>query len=147
MCANFSLLPQERISSAWSSLQPLFPQTQEMTKFRKYFSKQWMSLCTPFISCANDKHRTNNAIEGWHRRLNTRMPHKPTLGRFLYKLRKEAKYQDTRIKNNLFSGATRQKRDILFDNCLKKQLNYLQCGDVTEIQFLQNIATIKKRMY
>lgn len=147
MCANLPLLPKEKIQSAWVSLEALFPQSPKMIKFQKYFSKQWMSLCAPFVGCEDDKHRTNNAVEGWHRRLNTRMPHKPTLVRFLYNLKKEAKFQDTKIKNSLFSGVTRRRRDILFDKNYKKQLNELQSGEITEIQFLENITTLKKRLH
>lgn len=51
MCANLPLLPKEKIQSAWVSLEALFPQSSEMIKFQKYFSKQWMSLCEPFVGC------------------------------------------------------------------------------------------------
>lgn len=59
--------------------------------------------------------------------------HEPTLMRFLYKLKRQAKYQETRIQNSLFTGATRKRRDLLLDSCNKKQLDELQTGELTEI--------------
>lgn len=88
----------------------------------------------------------NTAVESWHRRLTAHMPHKLTLVRFLYKLKKEAKFQDTKIKNS-FSGVTRRRCGILFDKNYKIQLNELQSGEITEIQFLKNITTLKKRLH
>lgn len=94
-----------------------------------------MKLGAHRLSCSQEKHRSNNPVEGWHRRLNVRMPHKPTLVRFLYKLRKEAKYQDTRITNSLFSHANRRRCDIIFDNKYQKQLTDLSLGLMTATTF------------
>lgn len=71
------------------------------------------------------------------------MPHP---GAIFIQLEKRSENQETRIKKSLFSGATRKRHDILFDSCYKNQLDELQTGELTEIQLLQNISTIKKRM-
>ncbi|KAI8432625.1 hypothetical protein MSG28_013611 [Choristoneura fumiferana] len=44
-----------------------------------YMEDTWLRLGPEKLSCSKDKHRTNDPVEGWHRRLNIRMPHKPTL--------------------------------------------------------------------
>ncbi|KOB76590.1 putative nodal modulator 1-like protein, partial [Operophtera brumata] len=45
----------------------------EMNKFKKYFKRQWMNMDSAIISCGNDKlRRSNNALEGWNRRLNVK---------------------------------------------------------------------------
>lgn len=98
------------------------------------------------ISCGNDqRRRSNNALEGWNRRLNVRMPHKPTLIRFVYVLKREASYQDTRIKNALFSGASRKRNEISFDYNFKKQLRELREENITPMSFLENVILLRKR--
>lgn len=94
-----------------------------------------MNMESAIISCGNDKlHRSNNVLEGWNRRLNVRMPHKPTLIRFVYILKRQAKYQDTRIRNALFSGAL-----------YKKQLREQREENITPISFLENVLLLRKR--
>lgn len=146
MCANLPLLPVTKIDEAWQSIKEIAPETNVMTKFICYMEKQWIKMGPSMISTARDRHRTTNTVEGWHRRLNVRMPHKPTLMRFIYILRKEAMYQTTRINNSLFSGAPRRRPDIFFDHQYSKQLTQLNNGDITPLDFLMKLMFIKKRL-
>lgn len=71
------------------------------------------------ISCGNDqRRRSNNALEGWNRLLNDRMPHKPTLIRFVYNLKREAKYQEMHYFQAPIVSVIRQALTlILKSNC------------------------------
>lgn len=87
------------------------------------------------LSCAHQRHRTTNAVEGWHRRINAgRIPKKPNLHMFIYKLRKESKYWNNKISESLFSNIkkrNRQRKDIYFDRNYKKLLGKFERNQLT----------------
>lgn len=146
LCASLPLLPVQHIHTSWLKIVEKMENNVEMNKFKKYFKRQWLNMDSAIISCGNDQlRRSNNALEGWNRRLNARMPHKPTLIRFVYILKREAKYQDTRIRNALFSGARRKRTEISFDYNYKKQLKELREENITPISFLENVILLRKR--
>ncbi|XP_061725263.1 uncharacterized protein LOC133531149 [Cydia pomonella] len=147
MCANLSLLPETEINNCWLNIIEIAPGTDEMELFIGYMQRQWIRLGPSMLSCAQDKHRTDNPIEGWHNRLNHRMPYKPTLIRFVHRLRVEARYQNTRIINSLFSTMTRKRKDILFDNQYRFHLKDLNDGFITAVEFLKNMCAVRQRFH
>lgn len=85
LCASLHLLPEQHIDACWLKIKFGMKKDHEMKEFQAYFEKQWLSLGADTISCGNHEHRrSNNALEGWNRRLNVRMPYKPTLIRFIF---------------------------------------------------------------
>jgi hypothetical protein len=147
LCANLPLLPAAEINNCWLDILDMAPNTHTMLIFKQYMERQWIRLGGSIISCAQDRHRTNNPVEGFHRRLNTRMPRNPTLMRFLYKLKSEAKWQDYRIKNSLFTVSSRKRREIYFDNQYQQQKRELNNGVITSVQFLKNVCLLKRRLH
>lgn len=67
MCSIVPLIPANLIPVAWQHILESSPDNEEMRKFRRYFERH-MSSTT--LSCAGERHRTTNALEGWHQRLN-----------------------------------------------------------------------------
>lgn len=145
MTTNLPLVPVDKLIEGWTSIVNEAPKTEVMTKFAQYFDKQWLKS-PMLICCATERHRTNNGIEGWHRRLNVRVPHKSTLILFLYILRKEAKLKDIKIKNHFFERSHRKRRDIKFDQMYKNELDSLNEDKINIIDFIKNIVQIKKEI-
>jgi hypothetical protein len=121
------------------------PKNARTKKFITYFKRQWAKSFS-LICCATERHRTNNGMESWHRRINSRIPHTATLISFLYILRKEARLKDVALKQHFFSRSRRLRRHIKFDKMLKHEITSLRHGHITEMQFLRNIAVIKKQI-
>lgn len=100
MSAIIPLVPENDIPEAWHCILENAKNSSEMKRFRKYFESTWYPKKSPAtLSCAGQRHRTTNALEGRHRRINARIPKNPNLYLFLYKLRKESKYWDRRIED------------------------------------------------
>lgn len=74
------LVPANQIDATWHYILSQAPDSDEMNSFKRYFEKQWYPKLTPtMLSCAGQRHRTTNALEAWHRRINTgRIPRKPS---------------------------------------------------------------------
>lgn len=145
MAANLPLLPTNLIVNGWQSIVAEAPSCEEFENFKTYMEKYWLKN-PAMISCCRQRHRTTNALEAWHRRLNIRMQHKPTLILFLYLLKKEAKFQNLKVTHSIFESGNRKKADIIFDRKYHLEINSLNNGDINVIQFLKNISTIKYRL-
>lgn len=118
MSAIIPLVPASLIPEAWRHIIQSVDNSPEMRLFRRYFESTWYPRHSPeLLSCADQRHRTTNALEGWHRRINARIQKNPNLYYFIYMLRKEAKYWDGRINDSLFKkiNQKRKLRDIQFD--------------------------------
>lgn len=150
MASMIPLLPADKIPQAWRYILDKYSACQEMKVFRQYFEKQWYPQLSPdILSCANQRHRTTNATEGWHRRLNGRIPKNPAIHYFLYKLRKEAIYCDTRLVNSLFKTARnkRRMRDIIFDKKYNMFLKNLENGKLSLKSFFTKIIFLRLTLF
>lgn len=97
------LVPENMFPEAWFEIIQSAPNTNEMRSFRQYFERTWYPKFNPSIlSCANQRHRTTNTVEGWHKRLNAKIPKKISLMLFIYKLRKEAEFSNQKILKSEF---------------------------------------------
>jgi hypothetical protein len=144
LTANLPLLPTKHISEAWIEILQITPDTQEMQNFHTYVNKQWLSL--PMISCANEKHRTTNSVEAWHRRLNSRVSAKPTFISFLETLRKEARLQDMRLTKNIFNVNNRKRVDKIFNAKYLTLLSDLQGGLISSFECLEKLSELKRKI-
>lgn len=145
--ANLPLLPGARINEGWIAIVQESNKSEKMARFQLYFERQWIKLMPTMISCAGDTHRTNNGLEGWHRRLNARVPPNCTLILFLQKLKKEATWQARRLKNHLFNKNNRAKNDILFNRRYRQELEKLNNNIITPLEVLNNVRFLKMRMF
>lgn len=150
MVAMFPLLPESYISVAWRHILDNAPNSQEMTRFRRYFETQWFpKLPASILSCAGQRHRTTNCLEGWHRRINGRMGKSHSLYDFLFKLRKEAKFWDQRISDSLFKKMRnkRRLRDVTFDKKYERYLNLLENNILDLPSFFRKIIYLRLSLY
>lgn len=88
--------------------------------------------------CYGHIFRTNNAIEGWHHRLNGLIRQKSSVYFFLQLLKKEAHFQSIKLqKSHLYTkGKKRRKMDLEKDQMMEK---YIQST-------LRNEIYVKYRM-
>lgn len=150
MAAMIPLLPANLIPAAWSHILDKSPRNDGMKRFRRYFERQWYPKFSPnILSCAGQRHRTTNSLEGWHRRINGRIPKNPNFYYFLFKLKKEAKYWDQRITDSLFKVLRnrRRLRDITFDIKYKKYLTALQNENLTIASFFKKIIFLRLSLF
>lgn len=137
--AVLALLPAEQIPAAWGYVLSIAPDSDEINKYRRYYESQWYPKMPPsMLSCAHQRHRTTNALEAWHRRINAgRIPKRPNFYMFLHKLRRESKYWDRKVTDNLFTHTkkNRQYKDVYFDSKYKKVLRQFERKELTLQQF------------
>ncbi|KAL0868257.1 hypothetical protein ABMA27_007788 [Loxostege sticticalis] len=143
--AILPLLPAENIPEGCQKLTEIIENESLLPLFEtflKYFAKQWYPRMNPsLLSCSGQRHRTTNALEGWHHRINVKIPKRPSLFLFLQKLRKEAKHFDSKLKNSQFqTKKKRYNKYIHFDKKYKKVLTKLKNGQITVITFLKKMT-------
>ncbi|CAL1288591.1 unnamed protein product [Larinioides sclopetarius] len=73
MCSALAYMPLNTVEDAWIVIMERAPQHEKLSEFIDYFIEQWMD--NPLLPIAlwnvNDqRHRTNNAVEGWNSKLN-----------------------------------------------------------------------------
>ncbi|KAL0809842.1 hypothetical protein ABMA28_011331 [Loxostege sticticalis] len=139
--AILPLLPPDYIAEGWQIICEKIEATRNMDNFLHYFEKQWNRLGPSLLSCAGQRHRTTNALEGWHHRLNVLIPTRPSLFNFIHKIRKESKHFDILMKRNLFTTRrkNRRNRDIQFDKQYNKLLAELTDKRISVQYFFQKI--------
>lgn len=116
ICSYFVLLPSTHMEQAWQAIINAAPDSPNMHRFLEYFENQWYNMDHNLISCANDVHRTTNSCEGYHRKLNSRLPKSPNIFLVFKSLLKEANYYDRKITRSLFFPFKKNRRaqDTLF---------------------------------
>ena len=73
MCSALSLIPIEFIDEALLLIMEDAPQEDKLSTFISYFVEQWLENQNVLIDMWNvygQRHRTNNAVEGWNSKLN-----------------------------------------------------------------------------
>ncbi|KAL4719995.1 hypothetical protein ACJJTC_018960 [Scirpophaga incertulas] len=122
---------------------------KDLRPIQKIFeeNEKWYPKLSPtLLSCAGQRHRTTNALEGWHRRINTgRIPKKPSVYMFVFKLKKESKFWDRKIRDGLFKKmrCNRRQKDIYFDQNYNNLLQKLECNRIGLQQFLKKIIFLQ----
>lgn len=72
MCAALSHIPTEYTIDGWLEIMENAPTNVQVEEFNDYFVNQWLEndLIGDMWVCYGERHRTTNAVEGWHSRLN-----------------------------------------------------------------------------
>lgn len=142
---RLALLPPNLIPEGYFNIFYIGLETEEFNKFNDYFRTQWMeSITSETFSCFNEKFRTTNAVEGWHRRINARIPKKPSLFLFIQLLKTEAIFQDRKIKKyEVFAHEQRRRVKVLKK---KDQIDKIISGVINEeftvLECLKRLAYI-----
>lgn len=127
------------------------PANEKLTKFFDYFVEQWLEnedIPVAFWNCHNKRHRTNNAVEGWNRKINSYVerPH-PRIKNLVECLKKEGENCDHLFKRMELSleGRKRKKCYIKLDERISRaSRTYEETGDAT--QFLRRLAYSKAKL-
>ncbi|XP_053618109.1 uncharacterized protein LOC128679717 [Plodia interpunctella] len=136
LSALLPLLPREFISDGWCYLMEDSPESNEIQQFNDYMVTQWLED-ENFVNiwCVhNQRHRTTNAVESWHKKLNSTLPKKPNLFQLLKVLKDDASLQKVNIKKHNFELPNPKRRltkVIANDNWFKHVTNELLSGKIT----------------
>lgn len=147
LAANLPLLPAKFIIPCWQNILDISPTTVSCQKFKKYFEREWLTQdFLNVISVSEIRHRTNNALEGWNHRINTRIIKNPALCDFVHKIKRESKKWDTTIKDFIWKiskKSNRRNADIGFDRAYIKMLKKLRAKKITALNFLKKLIILK----
>lgn len=126
MCAALSLLPPDYVQLGWFLILNEAPDTEKMKEFLGYFEKQWLENEQVPMSMWNvygERHRTNNVVEGWNRKLNSIIGAKqPNVFVFFSKLKGEASEAGFKLRSFEVgeSGSKRKKAYVLLDENIEE---------------------------
>lgn len=73
MCAALAFLRPEDISDGWLEIHSKSPDVTKLAEFFDYFVERWLEndeIPVSLWSCYGRRHRTTNAVEGWHSKIN-----------------------------------------------------------------------------
>lgn len=72
LSAVLPLLPQAEIRNGWDYIIRDENEDSDVANFKTYMEKQWLEDSFIKVWCAfGEKHRTTNALESWHHKLNS----------------------------------------------------------------------------
>ncbi|GBM82650.1 hypothetical protein AVEN_200556-1 [Araneus ventricosus] len=73
MRSALAYMPLNTVEDTWIVIMERAPQHEKLSEFIDYFVEQWMSnplLPTALWNVNDQRHGTNNAVEGWNSKLN-----------------------------------------------------------------------------
>lgn len=150
ICAALAYVPVTDVENGWLCIMEDSPNHhQQLQKFQDYLVDQWIqnsNITVDMWNCYEQRHRTNNAVEGWNHRLNSilKKPH-PTLFALIKCLKTEAEYSNflyDKINLNI-EGKRRKRAYIKHDERIARTLGkYKETGDLKKC--LQTLAYIQK---
>lgn len=137
MCGALSLIPLEFVVDGWLAIFGEAPESDKLRQFADYFIDQWLDNDKMNIDVWNvskQRHRTNNVVEGWHRRMNKFVGRNtPNIYYLVGKLREEAIHSSFILKQ-IECGVPQNKRKRMYqkmDQKINEALNKLdQDGNI-----------------
>jgi hypothetical protein len=104
------------------------PESEKMDEFNSYMVDQWLDNTSMknVWNCYNERHRTNNGLEGWHHKLNKDVNKShPNILELLEHLKNDAKfYNMLRSQRNLnIPAKKRMKKYSDLDEAIKKTVD------------------------
>lgn len=124
MCAALAYLPPEYVDEGWLSIMEDNPDEPLVGEFNDYFVGTWLEndFFKPLWCCYGRQHRTTNAVEGWHNRLNKRISNvHPNIFVLVQALKQESQHSNNvRSQLELFQTPKRRKTKYIQ---LDRQIN------------------------
>lgn len=141
LCGNLALLPENYISEGWDYIKQEYCKLSEAEAFLKYFEKFWMRQSFVTVWCVwEERHRTNNSLEGWHHKLNNAFRRNNTnFTKLLNVLSMDAASYAVRINNCNFNTNGRNKDSILREELIFDSQMSLYMGEIKVGHFLEKI--------
>ncbi|XP_026736837.1 uncharacterized protein LOC113500301 [Trichoplusia ni] len=136
LSALLPLLPRQFISDGWCYIMEDGPDSKEIQEFNDYMVTQWLEdEAFVDIWCAhNQRHRTTNAVEAWHKKLNSCLPSHPNLYQVLKVLKDDANLQCIKINQVNFDMPNSKRRlpkDVAADKWYEHVTNQLLAEQIT----------------
>jgi hypothetical protein len=149
MCVALAYIPLPDIDEGWLIIMENAPQLPKVQEFLDYFVDQWMENPNIQIDMWNiykQRHRTNNAVEGWNNRLNSTIKQShPRINDLILCLKAEAAYSDLVAKRKYLNleGKRRKPNYIRLDERIQRILQeYEATRDL--IKCLKTLAYVQK---
>jgi hypothetical protein len=111
--AALAYLPFEHLLDGWLYALEESPKTKMANKFNSYFYDNWMDPKSMYFSrwtCYRQFNRTNNAIEGWHAKVNKLLKPKPDILKLIVVIQRLMRTDVNKLKDNNFS---KRKSEII----------------------------------
>jgi hypothetical protein len=135
-------LPAAVIRSTFNLLQST--SDVRLAQLFQYFDQQWLVSLPVTLWCVADIDvRTNNALEGWHRRLNGLLGrHHPNVWACITLLQEEQAASDVTIQQ-ILAGRVVNRRRVAYRECdqrISRLRERYQRGTVTATEFITGVA-------
>lgn len=142
LTTNLALLPYQYISEGWLAILEMMPENDSKAEnFQKYFTEQWQKrISQDMWCCANERHRTTNAVEAWHRRLVIKVQEKDNIFMYISILKKEAKYYLNKVKRQ--DEKQRKTSNIIKDAKIEKIIEKLLSGKLDALKCLKQLCWV-----
>ena len=144
-----AFLPIVAVRPAFVSLEgsPLVQQEPALSQLMTYYKDTWLDGCFPvrMWNVYSDTIRTNNAVEGWHHKLNCDIGRShPNVHKLVDILRKEQASTETTIQQALLGVAPppRRRKYRQLDSCLQRVRRSYELGVYTTEAYLTAIQHI-----
>lgn len=151
MCAALAFLKTEDVQDGWVEIHSQAPANPKLTRFLDYFIEQWLyndEIPIELWNCYGRRHRTTNAVEGWHNKINNLLGRpNPKIRDVIVCLKGEAEvssFMYMRMELNL-DGKKRKKTYVDLDKKLAKTVKkYEENGSIKEclktVSYLQKLG-------
>lgn len=149
MCAALSFLKPEDAEEGFAEIHSQAPDNEKLTEFFDYFVDQWLEnadVPVELWSCHRRRHRTTNAVEGWHHKINNILhTPNPKVRDVVECLKKEAENTNCmfmRMELNM-EGKRRRTKYIKLDESLERAVKkYEETGDIYSC--LKSVSYLQK---
>lgn len=149
MCAAVAFLKTEDVHDGWVEIHSQAPENPKLSIFFDYFVEQWLdneSIPIEMWNCHGRQHRTTNAVEGWHHKINNLLGRpNPKIRDVVLCLKSEAEESACmymRMEMNL-AGKKRKKTYVDLDRKLERAVKkYEENGDL--MTCLKTISYVQK---
>lgn len=144
MCAALSRIPVPAVEDGWCYIMESAPNSVE--DFNDYFVEQWLenpNLPVEIWNCCGERHRTTNSLEGWHSKLNKRIPkNHPNYVELIQHLKADAEFYDLlRLKVSLnLSTSKRLNKYIVLDKAIEGTIQQLTSGRLNISSCLEKLS-------
>lgn len=135
MCAALSHLPRSAIDDGWLYIMEHAPQNDLLEEFNDYFVEQWLenSAMQDMWICYGERHRTTNAVEGWHNRLNRNIGKiNPHIYELIKSLKEDSKFYAFQARQTEIGMTPRKrlKKYVNVDNLIHSAVSEFVRGNI-----------------
>lgn len=143
---SLSLCPIQFVRVSWSSIKSAAPQVQNIDDLCKYYEDTWLNGNVPIASWnhyATEGPRTNNHVEGWHKKLNTvaGKTH-PNVFEIVKVFQQEQAMTEVALQQLAVGGAIRRRNKFyrVKDTSIKRVKDKFVAGTYTLDEYIEQVS-------